>query len=197
MMDRMTPAFGLPDDEAGADFVVDGEEVELAAQRAVVAAFGFGQPLQVGVQFGLGLKGGAVDALEHGPVFVAAPVGAGGVQQLDGGNLAGSGDVGALAQVGKFAVAVDAQRGFVGQIVDDFLLEGLGSEHGLSGFAGQLFPNEGRIGLDGLQHQRLDAFQVLRRERAARRQNRSRNRRQWAGRWPPWPQERVAQRRRP
>ena len=45
----------------------------------------------------LGLEGGAVDALEHGAVFIAAPVGSGGVQELDGGDFAGAGDVGALA----------------------------------------------------------------------------------------------------
>ena len=44
-------------------------------------------------------------------------------------------------------------------------LKGWGGEHRLGVVAGQLFADEGGIGLDGLQHQRFDAFQVFGGER--------------------------------
>ena len=92
-------ALRMPADEAGPELVVDGEEAEVSAQLTVVSLGGFFEAVEVGVEGVLGLEGGAVDALEHGAVFVAAPVGAGDVQELEGGHLAGGLYVGAVAEV--------------------------------------------------------------------------------------------------
>ena len=53
------------------------EEVELDAEPAVVALLRLLEPLEVGVEIGLGVEGGAVDPGQLRVVLVAAPVGAG------------------------------------------------------------------------------------------------------------------------
>src|SRR5690606_40391800 len=69
---------GVEDGQARTDLVREGEEVQLVAQAAVVAALGLGDPLLVGAQLVLGGPGGAVDALQHRVLLAAAPVGGGG-----------------------------------------------------------------------------------------------------------------------
>ena len=51
------------------------EEIELAAQLAVVARLGQLEPLEVRVKVGLGVEGGAVDPRQLRVLLVAAPVG--------------------------------------------------------------------------------------------------------------------------
>ena len=142
-----------------------GEQVELPSQGAMVPSFGFRETLQVRLQLLLRLERGAVDALQHRAVFVAPPVGAGHVEQLDGGDLPGAVHVRPLAKVGELAVAVDAQGRFVGKIVDDLLLVGLGVEHRLGRIAAQFFADKRRVGTNRVHHQRFNAFQIFRRER--------------------------------
>ena len=57
-------ALGLPEHQALADFVVDGEQPKLRAEHAVVALLGFFELLQVLVELLLVEERGAVDALE-------------------------------------------------------------------------------------------------------------------------------------
>src|SRR4029453_16810685 len=82
-----------PDRESGADLVADQEEPQVGPQPAVVAPPRFFLALEVLVQLGLGCPRRAVDALQLWPLLVAAPVGAGDAQQLEGPNLAGLDDV--------------------------------------------------------------------------------------------------------
>ena len=51
------------------------EQVHFLADTPVVAAFGFLQLVQVGVEFLLIAPGGAVDAGQHGVAVIAAPIG--------------------------------------------------------------------------------------------------------------------------
>ena len=155
-------ALRVPDDEAGSDLLVNGEEVELAPQGAMITALGFCEALQVSVQLFLGLERRPVDALEHGPVFVAAPVCSGHVEQLHRSDFAGAGHMRSLTEVGEFAVAVDAESGLVRQVVDDLLLVWLGGKHGLGGVSSQLLADKWSVGPYGVQHQGLDALQVFR-----------------------------------
>ena len=67
-------ALGVEDRQAGADLVGEAEQVEVAAELAVVAALGLLDPVQVLLERLLGLPGGAVDALELLVLLVAAPV---------------------------------------------------------------------------------------------------------------------------
>ena len=64
-------AFGMPEDEAGASDFLDGEQVELLAEDAVVAGLDLFELLEVGVEvFGVEERC-AVDALQLLIVFVA------------------------------------------------------------------------------------------------------------------------------
>ena len=117
-------ALGVPADEARAEFVVDGEEAEVTAELAVVPLGGLLKAVEVGVEGLLGLEGGAVNSLEHGPVFVASPVGARDAEELEGGHLASGLYVGAIAEIREFTVGVDAE-GVILDGIDDFELEGL------------------------------------------------------------------------
>jgi hypothetical protein len=68
---------GLPKDQAGADLVADGEQLEFLAELAMVAFFRFFQIVEMLLEVLLVEKGSAVDALQHVPFFIAAPVGTG------------------------------------------------------------------------------------------------------------------------
>ena len=92
-------ALGVEDREAGADLVGEGEQVEVAAELAVVAALGLLDAVQVLLERLLGLPGGAVDALQHLVLLVAAPVRRRRPHQLEGGDPLGGGQVRAAAQV--------------------------------------------------------------------------------------------------
>ncbi|MEY9489802.1 hypothetical protein RKD26_005596 [Streptomyces calvus] len=92
-------ALGVEDGEAGADLLRDGEQVQLAAELAVVALLGLGEELQVRLQLVLGRPGGAVDALEHRVLLAAAPVGGRVAHQLERRDVAGGGQVGTAAEV--------------------------------------------------------------------------------------------------
>ena len=74
-------ALGVVQRQAGAGDLVEAEEVELLAELAVVALLGLLDALEVGVEVLLREPRGAVDALEHRAVGVAAPVGAGDLQR--------------------------------------------------------------------------------------------------------------------
>jgi hypothetical protein len=88
--------------------LVEVEQVELAAELAVVALLGLLQHRQVLLQVVLAGPGRAVDALQHLVAVVAAPVGAGHLHQLEVPELARAGHVRAAAQVLEAAFAVQA-----------------------------------------------------------------------------------------
>ena len=82
------------------------EQVHLLADAAVVAAFGFLQLVQVGVELLLVAPGGAVDARQHGVAVVAPPIGAGDLHQLErGADIGGGAHVRAAAQIDPVALA--------------------------------------------------------------------------------------------
>mmetsp|Transcript_16868 Transcript_16868/g.41828 ORF Transcript_16868/g.41828 Transcript_16868/m.41828 type:complete len:320 (+) Transcript_16868:702-1661(+) len=67
-------ALGVPEDEAASRVLLDGEEVEVLADLAVVAPLRLLLERLVGGELLLGLPRRAVDALQHRPRLVAAPV---------------------------------------------------------------------------------------------------------------------------
>ncbi len=95
------------------------EQVELAAEPAVVAAAGLLQPLEVSLEVALREEGGAVDAGQHGLVGVTTPVGAGGREQLEGLDRRGGLQVRAAAQV--LEAVLDVQADIAGWKVLDQL----------------------------------------------------------------------------
>jgi len=74
---------GVPEDQTLTNFVIGAEEVKFLAELAVVAFFGFLELPEVLLELIFAFPGGAVDALEHGAFFVAAPICACDIQQFD------------------------------------------------------------------------------------------------------------------
>ena len=112
----------------------------------------------------LGLEGRAVDALEHGAVLVAAPVGPGHVEQLEGGYPAGGFDVRAGAEVFELAVGVGGDGFAVGYLGDDLQFERLVGVELVYLVAGVLAVLELVIALDDAAHTVLDSADVVGRE---------------------------------
>ncbi len=156
-------ALGVEEGEAGA-LVVEAEEVEVAADAAVVALAGHLEGLEVGGQLLLFGEGGAVDAGELGVVLVAAPVGAGQAGELEGAlaEAPGAGQVRPAAQVDELALGVDADGLLVGQVLDELDLEGLVLvlEEPERLVARQLGAGDRQVLGDDLGHLRLDARKV-------------------------------------
>src|SRR6266851_3985405 len=76
-------ALGMPEDEAGAGFFLNAEEVEFDTELAVVAALGFFKTVQMFVQLFLREESHGVNTLELGIAFLAFPVGAGDAHELE------------------------------------------------------------------------------------------------------------------
>ena len=133
----------------------------------MVALLGLLQHLEIRVLVFLLAPGGAVDALEHLVLRVAAPVGAGDAHQLEGLQLAGGRHVRPAAQVDPVALAVERDGVLLGNRGDDFGLvllalfaeEGdrLVPRHDFS-FYGKIFPGD-------LRHSLFDGREIFRRER--------------------------------
>ena len=109
-------ALGMEDREAGAELVGEGEEVEVAAELAVVATLGLLDPVQVRVERLLGLPRGAVEPLELLVLLVATPVRRRRPHQLERRDPLGGRQVRAAAQVAPGDLAVAAHVVVDGQL---------------------------------------------------------------------------------
>src|SRR6187401_3562419 len=96
------------EERCGGRLRMEREEVELAAELAVIPLLGLFHAPQVLVERLLGVPRGAVDALEHRARLVAAPVGAGGVEELERAELLRRAEMTPTAEVLELAVAVEA-----------------------------------------------------------------------------------------
>ena len=150
---------------------VEGEEIELAAELAVIALLRLLQAPQVLVELVGGVPRGAVDALEHRPRLVAAPVGTRGVEQLEGAEPGGGLEVAAATEVLERAMAVEADRRSLGlgEVLDDLDLERLAAlAHQVDRLrawqVARSFEGQARGLL--LAHLRLDLLEVRGRQRA-------------------------------
>ena len=116
-------ALGMPEDQPRPGQFLDGEQVELLAQHAMVALLRLFQLVQVLVQVLLGEERRAVDALQLRILLVAQPVRAGDVQQLERLDPAGRRDMRPAAEVGELAGLVDRDL-FVGlgELLDEVAL---------------------------------------------------------------------------
>ncbi len=149
---------------------VEGEEVELLAEPAVVAGLRVFQPLQVLLELLLRQERGPVDALEHRVLLVPLPVRPGGVGQLEDPELSRGGDVRAAAEIDEFSLPVagdaladrDAARDLDLQVVL-LLLEDRDRF-----FDRHVHPLDRQVFADDLAHLGLDRGQIFRREGARR-----------------------------
>ena len=161
------PAFRVPEDAADG-FFLDVEQVHVLADTAVVAALGFFQLVEVGLQL-LGVApGSAVDARQHGVAVIAAPIRAGDLHQLEGGaDVAGGAHVRAAAEIDPVALAVEGDDLVRGEIADQFGFVALafGLEEGDGLVAVVDLAGEGGVAGDDLAHLGFDRREVLGGER--------------------------------
>ena len=118
-------ALGMPENQAGAGFFLNAEEIELRAEFAVIAALGFFQAMQVFVEFFLREEGGGVDALQLRVAFLAFPVGAGDAHQFERLNALGGWNVRAAAEIDKFSGGVEGDHRLGDFFFDQFALKNL------------------------------------------------------------------------
>ena len=117
-------ALGQPQRQTRSHALREGEEFQLLAQLAVVALLGLFHQGEVLVEHRLLGERDAVDARQHLTFLVAAPIGAGNRQQLDGLDRTRVGDVRAAAEVGEIAVGIE-RNGAVFEGLDQFDLVGV------------------------------------------------------------------------
>jgi hypothetical protein len=156
--------------EPRADLLGEREQVELGTEAAVVTPLGLLEAVQVLLERRGRLPCGAVDALEHRAVLVAAPVRAGDLLELERAEPLGRRDVRAAAQVdertavARIAVHADdralADLGRV-DLLDDVALERLVGEQREALVAADLVAFERLVLGDDLAHVCLDALEVV------------------------------------
>ena len=160
-------ALGMPENQARAGFVLNAEKIELRAELAMVAALGFFELVQVFVEFLLLDEARAVDPLHLRIFFLALPVGAGDVHQLERLDAPGRGNVRAAAEVDEFSGGVKGDHRldglFLHQLAFEFLVR-LAIELERFGLGDHL-ALVGNVLRGQLAHFGLDFFEVLGRER--------------------------------
>ena len=155
---------GQPEDQPGADHRVDGEQFQLLAQHAMVAAFGLFDLGEIGVQVLLAEPGGAVEPLQLLPLGVAFPIGPGHGEELEGPDRPGAGHVRAAAEIDELALPVERDLAMVGQAGFDVLdLQALAQVLAeLQGLVAVHFdPLERLVFLDDPGHLGLDLGEIL------------------------------------
>src|SRR5207237_5449249 len=164
---KQLPALRMPEDAADRLFL-QVEQVELAAEPAMVAAFGLLEPEQVLVQFLLVRPSRAVDPLQLRVIRVAAPIGACHVHQLEGlPEPAGRWQMRADAEIDEIPLAVEADLLLGRDLADIF---------GLITFADAVEKGDGLVAIPhftvdrlvaphDVAHALLDALEIVGRER--------------------------------
>ncbi|EKD61350.1 MAG: hypothetical protein ACD_54C00275G0001 [uncultured bacterium] len=162
------PAVRVPEHHAGG-FVLNVEQVHLAAQLAVVALGGLFQHGHMGFQIIAVLERQTINALQHRAAGIAQPIGPGDMGQLEGigRHLPGVLQMRATAQILPVAMPIHPQVFAFGDAVDQFHLERLAALFVIGDGAGAI-PGFGfhRIaGVDDLLHLGFDLAEVFRRKR--------------------------------
>ncbi len=160
-------ALRVPENQARSRELLNGEQVELLAEHAVVARLDLFQVLEMCVEVFLLKERGAVDALELRILFIAQPVRTGNTHHLERAHAPGGWHVRSAAEVEEVAVAIerDVLAG-LGELRDEVHLH----EVALLLVAPQRFfvrdvlVAEGFVARDHLCHLRFDGDQIVRRE---------------------------------
>ncbi len=167
------PALGVPERHARR-LVLHVEEIEQPGELAVIALLRLFQTVQVGIEVFLLRPGRAIDALQHGVLRIAAPVGAGQLHQLERARQpAGRWQMRAAADVEPLALTVDGQFLALGDhLVDDLHLVGFtqSGEHLHRLLARPHLTLDRQVALDDLVHALLDLLQIFRGERIVARE---------------------------
>ncbi len=160
-------ALGQPEWQACSDFLADGEELELFAEAAVIAALGVFEAREIVVEILLREEGGAVDALKLRVLFIAEPVGAGDGHGLEGADAACGWNMRPAAEVDELAVAIEADVGAgLGEPGDEVRLHEVAgvAEFFEDFFAGLVDVLEFFVPRDDFGHLTFDSGEVFGRE---------------------------------
>src|SRR5260370_18943857 len=93
----------MPENQPRAGFFLNAEEIEFRAEFAVIAALGFLDAVELAVQLFFREERHGVNALELGIAFLALPVSAGDVHELERLDPLGGGDGRAAAKIDTFS----------------------------------------------------------------------------------------------
>ena len=110
-----------PQRQTRADLIVESENFELSAQLAVVAFGRFLLLFEVIIHLFLCGESRAVNPLQHGALFVSAPVGSGDTGQLESPHIARRSHMRATAKVNEVPLTIKAHR-FVRDVINEFHL---------------------------------------------------------------------------
>ena len=158
----------MPENQARPGELLDGKQIKLLSEHAVVALLGFFLLLEEVVEIFLGIKRGPVDALKLRVLLVAQPVRAGDIEQLECLDLPRGRNVRAAAEVGEFAGAVDRNLFIgLGELLDEMALHEIAFFFELveSLLARQKFPRVRQVLLHQLLHLLFELLQVVRSKR--------------------------------
>ena len=116
-------ALGVPENQPRARQLLYGKQVELLAQHAMVAFFGFLNFVEKFIELLARKKRRPINALQLRIFFVPQPVRPGDAQQLEGLDSPGGGDVRPAAEIQKFSGAIDGNF-FIGrgELLDEVAL---------------------------------------------------------------------------
>ena len=157
----------MPEDAADR-LLTQVEEVELAAEAAMVAALGFFELKEILVEVLLARKGSAVDALQLGISRVAAPIRAGNIHQLEGlAEIARRRQVRADAEIDEIALPIEADLLARRDLADIFGLVALADavEERDRGVAVPDLARDLLVAAHDLAHARFDPLEILGGER--------------------------------
>src|SRR5208283_2035325 len=113
-------ALGMPEDQPWTGEFLDGKQIELLPEQAMIALLGFFLLVQKIIEILLGEKRSPVNALQLRVFLVAQPIRAGDAQQLKGFDLPRRRQMGSTAEVGELAGAIDGDLFIgLGELLDE------------------------------------------------------------------------------
>ena len=116
-------ALRVPEDQAGTGFVLNTEKIEFLAELAMVAALGFLDFVEIFVEVLLLDEADAINPLHLRIFFLALPVGAGDVGELERLDAPGGGNVRAAAEIYEFSGGVKRHQRLGGLFLDQLAFE--------------------------------------------------------------------------
>ncbi len=159
----------MPENQPRPRQFLDGKQIELLPDHAMVALLGLFLLVEKIVEVFLREKRRPVNALQLRVLLIAQPVSAGNVQQLECLDLPGRRDVRAAAEIQKLARLVDRNLFIgLGELLDEVALHEVAFTLELRQpfVARQKFARVRNVLLHQLLHLLFDLLQVLRRERS-------------------------------
>src|SRR5437016_13421998 len=113
----------MPENQPRASQFLDGEQVELLAEHAVIALLGLFDAVQISVEVFLREERSSINALQLRVLLVAKPVGACDVEQLERLDFSSRGNVRAAAEVEEFSRLVNRDLFIgLGELLDEVAL---------------------------------------------------------------------------